>query len=91
MDTQSFGLFFFRFIFFCPEHGSGAMIGFSFLFFTLRFLFSVIQKTDFFSRATCTTTQCTRGGEDRDSGHFFHLEIPSVTILGASRASGGGE
>ncbi|KAL6893178.1 hypothetical protein HDV57DRAFT_225456 [Trichoderma longibrachiatum] len=60
--------FFFRLIFLCPEHGSGAMTGF--LFFSLPFLFSVIQKTDFFPRATCTTTQCTRGGEDRDTGHF---------------------
>lgn len=52
--------------------------------------FSVIQKTDFFSRATCTTTNA-HGEETPRHGAFFHLEIPSVIISGASQASGGGE
>ncbi|KAL6689643.1 hypothetical protein J3F84DRAFT_278200 [Trichoderma pleuroticola] len=55
----------------------------------LSFPFRLFKKTDFFSRATCTTTNA-HGEETPRHGAFFHLEIPSVIISGASQASGGG-
>lgn len=54
--------------------------------FYFPFLFGY-SKDRFLLRATCTTTNA-HGEETPRHGAFFHLEIPSVIISGASRASG---
>lgn len=79
MDTQSYGLFIS--ISYVLKLGLGAMNGFYF-----PFLFGY-SKDRFLLRATCTTTNA-HGEETPRHGAFFHLEIPSVIISGASQASG---
>ncbi|KAL6820741.1 hypothetical protein V8C40DRAFT_60256 [Trichoderma camerunense] len=79
MDTQSYGLFIS--ISYVLKLGLGAMNGFYF-----PFLFGY-SKDRFLLRATCTTTKA-HGEETPRHGAFFHLEIPSVIISGASQASG---
>ncbi|KAL7792385.1 hypothetical protein V8C43DRAFT_57692 [Trichoderma afarasin] len=79
MDTQSYGLFHFYFL--CSETRSR-----SDEWLLLSFLFGY-SKDRFLLRATCTTTKA-HGEETPRHGAFFHLEIPSVIISGASQASG---
>ncbi|KAL6875295.1 hypothetical protein J3F83DRAFT_557959 [Trichoderma novae-zelandiae] len=86
MDTQSYGLVLFLFPL-SPEFGLGAMAGFSFLhpFFSRLFKRQISFKGDLYYHPMHM-----RGRRPRH-GAFFHLEIPSVIILGASRANEGRE
>jgi hypothetical protein len=57
-------------------------------FLLFLFLFGY-SKERFLFRATCTTTN-EHAEETPRHGAFFHLEIPSVIISGASRVREGG-
>lgn len=88
MDTQSYGLFFLFLCFLNSASRSDERLFmlYSFFFFTFSFFFSFrLFKRKIPLWATCTTTN-EHAEETPRHGAFFHLEIPSVIISGASRA-----